>query len=329
MSAPLLQAVAAYLAEGETSGLAAGARAMTAGYTEGQSSARALTDLRAYLVARLPATYAACHKVMNEVRQLQPQFNPGSVLDLGAGPGTASWAAAACWPDISSFTLFDSHAGLAAIANRLCREAESPGLAAARHVQADMTRDELPPPADLVLLSYALAELPLNQVEAIAAKAWQAARSALVIIEPGTPAGFARIRMAQDKLLKLGASHISPCPHQNRCPLPGDDWCHFAVRLPRSRLHMHAKTATVPFEDEKFSYLAVVREQVTEAAAKARILAPPKVSKGEVALRLCETQGIVARQVARRHAASYKQAKKLTWGDALSQQEMEQLWPEN
>ena len=39
----------------------------------------------------------------------------------------------------------------------------------------------------------------------------------------------------------------------------GDDWCHFSVRLPRSREHMHAKRAKVPFEDERFAYLAVSR----------------------------------------------------------------------
>eukprot|EP00887_Chlorella_sp_A99_P000173 scaffold13.g173.t1 len=47
----------------------------------------------AYAVARLPACYAALQRVLSEVRQLRPEFRPASVLDYGAGPGTATWAA--------------------------------------------------------------------------------------------------------------------------------------------------------------------------------------------------------------------------------------------
>ena len=37
------------------------------------------------------------------------------------------------------------------------------------------------------------------------------------------------------------------------------DWCHFTQRLPRSRAHKQIKEADVPFEDEKFSYVALTR----------------------------------------------------------------------
>jgi len=96
--------------------------------------------------------------------------------------------------------------------------------------------------------------------------------------------------------------------------MAGQDWCHFSVRLARSRAHMHAKGASVPFEDERFSYLVVVRDGGQPGGG--RIVAPPVASKPGIALRLCTEQGRLAeRFVARREAAAYKQARKLEWGD--------------
>jgi ribosomal protein RSM22 (predicted rRNA methylase) len=69
----------------------------------------------------------------------------------------------------------------------------------------------------------------------------------------------------------------------------------------------------VPWEDEKFIYLAASR--LPALARPARVLAPPQVSKAGVALKLCEPGGNVAeRTVAKREGAPFKAAKKLRWG---------------
>ena len=47
----------------------------------------------AYMAARMPACYAAVYKVLEEVSMRLPTFSPESMLDFGAGPGTAIWAA--------------------------------------------------------------------------------------------------------------------------------------------------------------------------------------------------------------------------------------------
>src|SRR5207248_11138972 len=46
----------------------------------------------AYVITRFPATYAAAASVLGEIKQRMPGFEPISILDLGAGPGTATWA---------------------------------------------------------------------------------------------------------------------------------------------------------------------------------------------------------------------------------------------
>ena len=145
---------------------------------------------------------------------------------------------------------------------------------------ADVRRQSLSDPlekSDLLIAGYVLAELPVDSAARAALHLWQACDGVLVLVEPGTPQGFARIRACRDALLKVGAHIIGPCTHDGACPMQGDDWCHFKTRLARSRAHMHAKGGTVPFEDEAFSWLAVARFAVQREAA--RIMAPPKASK--------------------------------------------------
>eukprot|EP00775_Hariotina_reticulata_P001372 gene1372-1714_t len=53
----------------------------------------------AYAVGRLPGCYAAASRVFKELQLRAAGFKPRSMLDLGAGPGTAIWAAQEVWPD--------------------------------------------------------------------------------------------------------------------------------------------------------------------------------------------------------------------------------------
>src|SRR4051794_4455948 len=65
---------------------------------------------RAYLAARLPATYAAIRAALDAVIELSPHFAPRSLLDFGAGPGTVLWAVHDCWPELEAATLVEASA---------------------------------------------------------------------------------------------------------------------------------------------------------------------------------------------------------------------------
>ena len=73
-----------------------------------------------------------------------------------------------------------------------------------------------------------------GQIEVLK-KAWDAAK-VLVIVEPGTPRGFENILKAREQLIQWGGKMIAPCPHVKQCPMK-DKWCHFSVRLERTREH--------------------------------------------------------------------------------------------
>jgi ribosomal protein RSM22 (predicted rRNA methylase) len=138
------------------------------------------------------------------------------------------------------------------------------------------------------------------------------------VIEPGTPAGYARIIALRARLIAAGAHVAAPCAHDGPCPLQAPDWCHFTQRLPRSRAHMQVKGVELPFEDEKFSYVALTRAPV--ARRPARVLAQPVVNKIEVAAKLCTPDGLVLAKVPHRSKADYARARRWRWGDAVMEE---------
>jgi ribosomal protein RSM22 (predicted rRNA methylase) len=174
------------------------------------------------------------------------------------------------------------------------------------------------PPArfDLVTLSYVLAEMDERDRAATIERAWNAAAHALVVVEPGTPSGYARVLAARDGLIARGATVVAPCPHDRACPLAGTgDWCHFAVRLARSRAHREAKDAQLGHEDEKFSYVVAARTRAPRAVA--RILRHPQIRRGHVLLEICGRDGARAETISKRDRERYRRARKIAWGEDL------------
>jgi ribosomal protein RSM22 (predicted rRNA methylase) len=171
-------------------------------------------------------------------------------------------------------------------------------------------------PRDLVILAYALNELDAEVRQSVLTRLWRATADTLVIVEPGTPAGWQRILAARRQLIEAGAHVIAPCPHADECPLVPPDWCHFAARVARSRLHRQAKGAEVPWEDEKFSYVAVSR--VSALCLGARVIARPRKASGRVTLKLCRPDGSAGDQLfSRRDGAPFKRAWRSDWGASL------------
>src|SRR5829696_2218468 len=281
----------------------------------GSDAIRSEADALAYALARMPATYAAVTASLNALVEIRPDFAPKNLLDVGAGPGTATWAAAEAFPSLQGFALLDANDALRALALdlfsdsfRLRDVSYERGEARAALTRADA--------ADLVVASYMIGEISNAEQRALAELMWQKTRDTLLVIEPGTPAGYARIIALRERLIEMGAHVAAPCPHDGKCPLQTPDWCHFTQRLQRSRAHMQVKGAEVPFEDERFAYVALTRAAVAQRPA--RVLAQPIVSKIEVTAKLCTTDGLAFRKVPRRAKADYAVARRWRWGDAVN-----------
>jgi len=269
-------------------------------YREGRPSKLADAErTAAYLVTRMPATYAAAHAVLGEVAA---RIGPiGSILDAGAGTGAASLAARAHFPN-APITLVERDSAFAAAARHWLPDAAL--------LAADIARMDILPPHDLVLAAYSLGEFGVP----LAAALWQAARVALVLIEPGTPRGFSLIRQVRAGLLAAGARMIAPCPAETACPVVDPDWCHFAARVERSSLHRRVKGGELGYEDEKFSYVALARHPVSLPAG--RIIRHPKHHPGLIEIATCTAAGLRSERISRRDRDRFRAARKAAWGDA-------------
>jgi ribosomal protein RSM22 (predicted rRNA methylase) len=312
LPAPLQAAIDELVRGVERSRLEAAAVRLTAAYRKGgvARAARTREDAVAYVAQRAPATYAAAVAVLAGLREQRPGWRPRSLLDAGAGPGTAAWAARAVWPDLERIVLVEAEPEMIALGREL-------GLPGAEWIAGELEGADggLSGPFDLVLAAYVLNELPDDRLDEVARSLWGHTADALVVVEPGTPAGYARVLAVRAEALAAGGSTLAPCPHDAPCPLERPDWCHFAVRLQRGESHRAVKAVSRGFEDEKFSYAALTREP--HARAVARIIRQPQVRSGHVLLDLCEPAGIRRATVSRRDREAYRRARKAAWGDAV------------
>jgi ribosomal protein RSM22 (predicted rRNA methylase) len=288
-------------------------------YRSGGTSDLIRTDLDAlaYSVVRMPATYSAICSALNRAAESAPDFHPDSLLDIGAGPGTASWAGRQVWPSLTQTTLVDANRALFDFARRF-------SASGAPDFQASIVEGEIPGvlddlrAADLVVAGYSLTEIAPHALGTVLASLWRLTKKMLVLIEPGTPDGFRRLLKYREMLIAAGGNVLAPCSHELVCPLQRreESWCHFRQRLPRVRDHKVVKAGSVPFEDEKFIYLAVGKG-LEYVRSGPRILSTPRVGKAAVTLRLCAPAEVEERTISRRDGQAYKSAKRYDWGDSV------------
>ena len=277
------------------------ASAMSDAYRAGTAPPRLAAAERtaAYLLTRMPATYAAARAVLRETHRLLGDREIASVLDIGAGAGAASLAALEEYP-AATVTLVDR--------DRAALEAARQWLPQARAMTEDATRTPALEPHDLVILAYSAGEMAPPPL----ARLWQAARVALILIEPGTPRGFATVLAALSELLAAGAYMIAPCPAAGACPVVDPGWCHFAARVERSSLHRRIKNAGLGYEDEKYSYVALAREPAGTVAS--RVVGRPRHHPGLIELETCTPGGLTTVRVSKRERDRFRAARHAQWG---------------
>ncbi len=297
----LKQAIEPFFENISTHSLRRAREALSKDYQEGATSPFEDEGKRlAYLGARMPATFAAVHQV------LQKLSLKGHLLDLGAGPGTASWAGLTLFPELEKITLLEKNPEAIALGKKLAQA--HPILRNATWIQENL--DRAIPEADSAILSYVVGEL--EDYTKVIEHCWRAV-STLIIVEPGTPKAFERMKKIREQLIALKAYIIAPCPHLFHCPNP---WCHFSTRVERSRLHRLLKGGSLGFEDEKFCYL--IASKSPSAPFSARVIRQPLKCTGHVRLSLCTKEGmLVEKTISKKEKNSYRLARNSEWGSQM------------
>ena len=326
----LAAALEAVLGDTSGAGLRAAAERLTSAYrADGPPGEVLSTPLaaRAYAAYRMPATAVAVRAALRAAglgRPTDPGLphsaagpgdpgrpggpGPRTLLDVGGGTGAALWAAAEVVPGLVSATVVDRSGEVIALGRALAARSASALVRTATWAEDRIGRL---PAADLATVAYVLTELPAATRAALVG---DLDADTVALVEPGTPAGYRRVIEARDVLLGRGYRVLAPCPHDARCPLAGTaDWCHLAARLPRSARHRQAKSGTLGWEDEKFSYVVATRGPGTPAPG--RILRHPAQRKGLVELTVCTPAGIAPVTVSKRQGPVYRAARDAGWGD--------------
>lgn len=294
--------------------LAEAAEKLSLRYREQSGSGKRLVgnarDILAYAAVRMPATFGAVSRAL----ELTLECFDGeisSALDAGAGTGAAALAAALL-TDCESVTCLEREQCMTDIGSELLKAA---GVNAA-WIRRDLS-EGITERADLVTCAYCLNEMAPPRRSAAVEQLARAADKLLVIIEPGTPAGFAELREIRGQLVGMGMKIAAPCPGIADCPLAEDDWCHFTARIQRSKLHKRLKGGEVPYEDEKFCFIAAVKGEC--APCGARVLRHPQIESGKITLRLCTRSGTEDR-IYTSKSRLFKPARKSDSGDSFPEE---------
>ncbi len=261
----------------------------------------------AYLLSRMPATFSA---VSSALKQTLFRYNKNikTVLDIGAGTGSAEVAIA----DIEGIKEVLCLERQAEMLNLGKRVTEVLGINAtwvlgdANNISGDY---------DLVISSYMLNEIESHKLRSVIEGMWKSTKGILLIVDNGTVKGYDTIQKATEILKELGGYVVAPCPKVDACPLSEDDWCHFTARVSRSKIHKALKDGDVPYEDEKFCYVAVAREP--QLPCNCRVLRHPKIASGMVGLTLCTKDGILQKTVTKKDKELFKKARKCSAGDEI------------
>ena len=275
---------------------------------KGQSLINKKLEVLAYSIIRMPATFCAIDKAIEETLK---KYNPTieTALDIGSGTGAGEWAILNNI-DISKITCIEREDEMAFLAQKLLEEHKN-----INWKNQDIVKNKINEKADLVIVSYMINELRDEVKEDVIKNILDSFNKIVIFIEPGTPDGFSNIRKIQKIAINNDLNILAPCTSQNECKLPEDDWCHSIVRVERNKIHKFVKDADVPYEDEKFSYIAISKEKIDNSGA--RILRHPNISSGFIKVKLCNNGIIEEKTFTKKDKDNFKKIKKLKCGDLI------------
>jgi ribosomal protein RSM22 (predicted rRNA methylase) len=255
-------------------------------------------EIEAYILFRTPATQAALKKVFSHLEG--KTFK--TALELGSGPGSSYPVLKDLF--VEKIVYIEKEAGFR-------RELED-----VTWIVRNFLEKFTYPKSELILFSYSLGELNSEEQIDVLNRAIESSEDTIVIVEPGTTHGYDTLMRARDFLIEKDFFIHAPCFHAKSCPKRGVGWCHFSVRLERSRVHRQIKGGSLGYEDEKYCFIIASKKRVENKFFT--ILDAPKVEKHRIRMNLCTPDGQKVFECKANNRELFKSLKKKGWGEMVS-----------
>lgn len=281
----------------------------------------------AYSIARMPATYGAVRTAINHVLEMFVDESFETIIDVGAGTGAATLALMQELEEheisVSSAKCLEREEAMISVGKTLFSESSSESVKNASWIKFDindmssMLENETMK-ADIVITSYMLNEFAEEKIFGVIDKLWSMTNKMLLIVDPGTPKDHKRMIKIKNYLYEKGGNIVAPCTCNSGCHLPETDWCHFTCRVERTKIQKQVKNANVPYEDEKFTYLAVLKDKsIKPINGVNRIIRHPVIRSNMIEVKLCSNGEIMNRIYTKKDKETYKMLKKAKVGDLV------------
>ncbi len=279
---------------------------------EGKRLLKSQNEALAYAISRMPATYEA---VYNSLKHSIEIYNPNikTMADIGAGTGAGAIAVNEIL-DIEEIECFEREDAMRKIGKKIFDNYYNISEKSNWN-KFDICKDEIAKKYDLVVVSYMLNEISNDKKDIVVEKLWRICNKMLLIVEPGTMQGYNNIINAKKKLIEKGGKIVAPCI-SNECKLPKNDWCNFSCRVQRTKIHKELKEGNVPYEDEKYIYIAATKDEINNTDKK-RILRHPMIYSGFVKLKVCDENEIKEITITKKDKEKFKVARKSIAGDLI------------
>ena len=276
----------------------------------------------AYLGLRVPATYAQALGALRAVAEIIPFWRPTSLLDIGSGPGTATWAARSLWPELDEITCVDEDRNFISLGKQIIKDSEPLRQVTWKNRDLRLGISEDGNSYDLIIIANVLNELTPTAQEKLIGQAFNLCKGLLIIIEPGTPRGSQIVSSFAQKLHKVG---ILLAPYiANTFVEDKDYYLHFPQRFIRPdfqrRIRQQMRESSEmasDWEESKYAYVAISKFPAEENYW-GRTVGEPDIQKGFLEVPVLTAESITKIKVMKRDKEAYAFAKHLKWGTPIT-----------
>lgn len=257
-------------------------------------------DSAVYAISRMPATFAVIYTLLNDLIKQNKLKEISSVSDVGSGTGAGFFACREIFDDVS-ISLFERDNKMIQIFDKF-----ETGVSVQRF---DFLRDEIAEKSDLVMSNYVFSELNEEGRRKALKKMLDASKKYVLIVDTGTPRTYENFMKLKKLAIDEGYKILAPCKSE-KCGLK-NDYCQFYARVERSSLLKLSKAASLSYEDEKYFYLLISKENQNLESNEKRVIRRPQIKTNFVELKLCTNSGVFDEKFTKKDKVAFKRASKI------------------